>query len=79
MSTNQVLAGIGLILVLAVGSQVLASRLRIPTLILLLRPGPCPATARWPVEVSGREPGHRLPAAHDQLRHANRDLANRLG
>ena len=41
MTTNQVLIGIGLILVLAVGSQVLASRLKIPALIILL-----PASAR---------------------------------
>jgi NhaP-type Na+/H+ or K+/H+ antiporter len=33
MSTDRVLAGIGLILVLAVGSQVRASRLRIPALM----------------------------------------------
>ena len=39
MATDQVLAGIGLILVLAVGSQVLASRLRIPALIVLLPAG----------------------------------------
>src|SRR5215475_8095195 len=39
MSTDQVLLGVGLILVLAVGSQVLASRLRIPALILLLPVG----------------------------------------
>ena len=39
MTTNQVLAGVGLILVLAVGSQVLASRLRIPALIILLPVG----------------------------------------
>lgn len=39
MTSNQVLAGVGLILVLAVGSQVLASRLRIPALILLLPAG----------------------------------------
>ena len=39
MSTNQVLLGVGLILVLAVGSQVLASRLRIPALIILLPAG----------------------------------------
>jgi hypothetical protein len=30
MTTNQVLLGVGLILVLAVGSQILANRLRIP-------------------------------------------------
>ena len=35
MTTDQVLFGVGLILVLAVGSQVLASRLRIPALIIL--------------------------------------------
>jgi NhaP-type Na+/H+ or K+/H+ antiporter len=39
MSTDQILFGAGLILVLAVGSQVLASVLRIPALILLLPAG----------------------------------------
>src|SRR5215472_18350923 len=39
VTTNQVLLGVGLILVLAVGSQVLASRLRIPALIVLLPVG----------------------------------------
>ena len=39
VTTNQILIGIGLILVLAVGSQVLASRLRIPALIVLLPVG----------------------------------------
>ncbi len=39
MTTNQVLSGVGLILALAVGSQVLASRLRIPALIILLPAG----------------------------------------
>jgi NhaP-type Na+/H+ or K+/H+ antiporter len=39
MSTDQVLLGVGLILVLAVGSQLLASRLRIPALIILLPAG----------------------------------------
>src|SRR3974377_94423 len=39
MSNDQVLLGVGLILVLAVGSQVLASRLRIPALIILLPAG----------------------------------------
>ena len=39
VTTNQVLAGVALILVLAVGSQVLASRLRIPALIILLPAG----------------------------------------
>jgi hypothetical protein len=35
VTTNQVLLGVGLIVALAVGSQVLASRLRIPAIILL--------------------------------------------
>lgn len=39
MSTDQVLLGVGLIVVLAVGSQVLASQLRIPALIFLLPAG----------------------------------------
>jgi NhaP-type Na+/H+ or K+/H+ antiporter len=39
VSTDQVLSGIALILVLAVGSQVAASRLRIPALIILLPAG----------------------------------------
>jgi len=39
MTTNQILLGTGLILALAVGSQVLASRLRIPALIVLLPVG----------------------------------------
>ncbi len=39
MTTDQVLFGVGLILVLAVGSQVLASRVRIPALIILLPAG----------------------------------------
>ena len=39
MTTDQVLLGVGLILVLAVGSQVLAARLRIPALIILLPAG----------------------------------------
>jgi predicted Kef-type K+ transport protein len=39
VTTNQVLLGAGLILALAVGSQVLASRLRIPALIILLPAG----------------------------------------
>jgi NhaP-type Na+/H+ or K+/H+ antiporter len=39
MTTNQILLGVGLILVLAVGSQVIASRLHIPALILLLPAG----------------------------------------
>jgi len=39
VTANQVLIGVGLILVLAVGSQVLASRLRIPAIIVLLPAG----------------------------------------
>lgn len=39
MTGNQVLFGVGLIMVLAVGSQVIASRLRIPALIILLPAG----------------------------------------
>jgi len=39
MTTNQILTGVGLILALAVGSQVLASRLRIPAIIILLPVG----------------------------------------
>ena len=36
MTTDEILLGVGLIVALAVGSQVLASRLKIPALILLL-------------------------------------------
>jgi NhaP-type Na+/H+ or K+/H+ antiporter len=39
MSTDQVLFGVALIVVLAVGSQVVASRLRIPALVILLPVG----------------------------------------
>jgi NhaP-type Na+/H+ or K+/H+ antiporter len=39
VTTGQVLFAVGLILVLAVGSQVLASRLRIPAIIVLLPTG----------------------------------------
>jgi NhaP-type Na+/H+ or K+/H+ antiporter len=39
VTTDQVFIGVGLILVLAVGSQILASRLRIPALIVLLPVG----------------------------------------
>ena len=52
VSTDQVLFGAGLILVLAVGSQVPVSRLRIPALIILL-----PALHR------GRADHRRQPAA----------------
>jgi NhaP-type Na+/H+ or K+/H+ antiporter len=39
MTTDQILLGVGLIVVLAVGSQVLASQLRVPALIILLPAG----------------------------------------
>src|SRR6266566_3273589 len=39
VTTNQILIGVGLILALAAGSQVLASRLRIPAIIVLLPAG----------------------------------------
>lgn len=39
MTADQVLMGVGLTLVLAVGSQILAGRLRIPALIVLLPVG----------------------------------------
>jgi NhaP-type Na+/H+ or K+/H+ antiporter len=39
VTTDEVLLGVGLIVALAVGSQVLASRLRIPAIILLLPAG----------------------------------------
>ena len=39
MTTNQILIGVGLILLLAAGSQVLACRLRIPAIIVLLPAG----------------------------------------
>ena len=39
MTTNQILIGVGLILLLAAGSQVLAGRLRIPAIIVLLPAG----------------------------------------
>ncbi|MFI9103233.1 cation:proton antiporter [Streptomyces fildesensis] len=39
MTPNQVLTGVGLIVVLAVGSQLLASRLRVPALLILLPVG----------------------------------------
>ena len=39
MTTNQILTGVGLILVLAVGAQVLAGKLRIPAIIVLLPAG----------------------------------------
>jgi len=64
VTTNQILIGIGLILVLAVGAQVLASRLRIPAIIV------------WPAVSCRYHDGARiavqravgaLPAGHDIL------------
>src|SRR3954447_12840590 len=39
MSTDDVLLGLGLVIVLAVGSQLLAGRLRLPAIVLLLPVG----------------------------------------
>lgn len=39
LSTNDLLTGLGLVIVLAIGSQLLAARLRIPALVLLLTAG----------------------------------------
>ena len=39
MTTNEILLGLGLVLVLAVGSQLLARRLRIPAIVVLLPAG----------------------------------------
>jgi NhaP-type Na+/H+ or K+/H+ antiporter len=39
MTTNQILFGLGLVLVLAVGSQLLARRLRLPAIVVLLPAG----------------------------------------
>ena len=39
LSTNEILAGLGLVIVLAIGCQLLAARLRIPALVLLLAAG----------------------------------------
>jgi NhaP-type Na+/H+ or K+/H+ antiporter len=46
VTTNQLLIGLGLTVALAVGSQVLASRLRIPALIVLLPGQLVPVTER---------------------------------
>ena len=42
MTTNEILLGLGLVLVLAVGSQLLARRLRIPAIVVLLPAGEPP-------------------------------------
>ncbi len=39
LTTNQILTGLGLVIVLAIGSQLLASRLRLPAIVLLLPVG----------------------------------------
>ncbi len=62
MTANQVLIGVGLILALAVGSQVLASRLKIPAIIVLLPAGftagrLAPVTANGPPR---SEPGDTM-------------------
>jgi NhaP-type Na+/H+ or K+/H+ antiporter len=46
VTTDQILIGVGLILALAAGSQVLASRLRIPAIIVLL---PAGFVSPWPI------------------------------
>src|SRR3974390_170189 len=62
MTTDQILFGVGLILVLAVGSQVLASQLRIPALCSLL-PGGFPVGA----PTTDVTPDHLLGAAFQPL------------
>ena len=39
MTTNEILLGIGLVLVLAIGSQLLARRLSMPAIVILLPAG----------------------------------------
>jgi hypothetical protein len=39
LSTNEILAGLGLVIVLAIGCRLLASWLRIPAIVLLLPVG----------------------------------------
>ena len=63
MTTNQILIGIGLILVLAVGSQVLASRLRIPALIVLLPVGFVAGALTTDVNPDRRSTGSRRQRA----------------
>src|ERR1700685_3982449 len=61
VSTDRVLIGIGLIVILAVGCQVLATRLRVPVVILLLLTGFC--AGALPIDVEpGPIFGHALPA-----------------
>ena len=63
MSTDQVLFGAGLILVLAVGSQVLGSRLRDPALPIILLPAGFTAGAL----TTDVNPQHLLGAAFQPL------------
>jgi NhaP-type Na+/H+ or K+/H+ antiporter len=61
VSTDRVLIGIGLIVILAVGCQVLATRLRVPVVILLLLTGFC--AGALPIDVNpGPIFGHAFPA-----------------
>ena len=62
MTTAQILIGFGLIILLAVGSQVLAGRLRIPALIVLL---PAGFTAR--ALTADVNPQHLLGASFQPL------------
>jgi NhaP-type Na+/H+ or K+/H+ antiporter len=66
MSTDQVLFGVGLIVVLAVASQLLASRLRIPALIILL-----PAGFTAGALTTDVNPQHLLGAAFQPLESAD--------
>src|SRR5207342_2196104 len=78
VTTNQVLLGVGLIVALAVGSQVLASRLRISAIILLLPAGFTAAAITTDVNPAVAPAGratrghHRRPPAHrrGRLQHA---------
>jgi Kef-type K+ transport system membrane component KefB len=59
VTTNQILIGIGLILVLAVGAQILASRLHIPAIIVLLPAGKPYSSSSKALFTSKRSsPGH---------------------
>jgi hypothetical protein len=69
VTTNQILIGVGLILALAAGSQVLASRLRIPAIIVLL-----PAGFIAGALTSNVNPQDLLGPAFEPLRLRRRDL-----
>src|SRR5215469_16782374 len=62
MSTDQILFGVGLIVVIAVGSQVLGKQLRIPALIILL-----PAGFTAGALTTDVNPDHLLGAAFQPL------------